>query len=593
MGGIAAILSRAGEPDLAAARRMLAAAPHRGDQVRALRHGRCVLAVSDRPDGTETALESEDGRAAAFVGTLDNADELAKDLDRRGVHPFSMTPAGLVLAAFHEFGDDAPAHLRGAFVAAVTDGRRLLACRDHVGFETLFCRRDRNGFYAASEAKQIVAGAGIPREPDLEILRRIFYTDIVDHRRCSLRGVERVLAGTSVSSEDGTPPRRYWDPSHLLETARLAPGDVAERFAELMDRAVARTLTGADAVALSGGIDSPAVAAFAAPEHLRRSGRPIGALSSVYPSVPSADERDYIEEVASFLGMPLHTYTPQPQRLDRLADWVWLFDGPWSIWSPFGAEEQLALARDLGFRTILTGNLAEQVASMQRFLSAHLLARGRLGALTRYLGLQRSEGSSLYRLVRQCAAALVPQWLVGAYLRYRPALAAPPWIDRRRAGAGASRGAAAGRRLWVANQVGVFADGSSLSLEASAICQVRAGVRIRMPWADVDLWEFFVSLPAEVKFPEPQSKALIRRLLRGRVPDRILDRADKTVLNDWFQTTSIDYPSLRRWLLEPRYRMPGVDYDALASQLARESLDVAGYVWAKDLAAIHAFLEQW
>jgi len=147
--------------------------------------------------------------------------------------------------------------------------------------------------------------------------------------------------------------------------------------------------------------------------------------------------------------------------------------------------------------------------------------------------------------------------------------------------------------MWAASQLGAFRNGSSLTLEADAICQARYGVRIRMPWADVDLWEFFVSLPAEVKFPEPMSKALVRRLVRGRVPDRILDRRDKTVLNDWLTTTSIDYQSLRRWLLRPNYRMPGVSYERLAQRLEQENFELDSYIWAKDLAAIHAFLDLW
>ena len=42
----------------------------------------------------------------------------------------------------------------------------------------------------------------------------------------------------------------------------------------------------------------------------------------------------------------------------------------------------------------------------------------------------------------------------------------------------------------------------------------------------------FLSLPAEAKHPDSNYKGLVRRLLRGRVPDEILDRTQKTVFND-------------------------------------------------------------
>jgi len=115
---------------------------------------------------------------------------------------------------------------------------------------------------------------------------------------------------------------------------------------------------------------------------------------------------------------------------------------------------------------------------------------------------------------------------------------------------------------------------------------------VRNPWGDVDLWEYFLSLPAEQKFPVPQSKHLVRQFMRGRLPDRVLDRRDKTVLDE-FVKAGLDYRSLRQWLTKTDYRMPGVDYGVLRTHLDREDLSIFGYLWAKDLAGIHAFLSLW
>jgi asparagine synthase (glutamine-hydrolysing) len=129
-------------------------------------------------------------------------------------------------------------------------------------------------------------------------------------------------------------------------------------------------------------------------------------------------------------------------------------------------------------------------------------------------------------------------------------------------------------------------------MEADDICQELCGVRRRRPWADVDLWEFFLSLRAEVKFPDTRGKTLVRRLLRGRVPDAILDRRDKTLFDEAVMKR-IDYPALRRWLLDPPDRIPGVDYRELKARLENESLEITDFMWAKDLASVHAFLSQW
>src|SRR3989449_9660816 len=97
-------------------------------------------------------------------------------------------------------------------------------------------------------------------------------------------------------------------------------------------------------------------------------------------------------------------------------------------------------------------------------------------------------------------------------------------------------------------------------------CAAIAGVTVRRPFADVDLWEFFLRLPAEVKCPDQRDKTLARSLLRGNLPDPILDRRDKTYFDDHVMA-QVDYATLRRLLATPRHRMPGVDYRRLAQRI--------------------------
>ena len=152
-----------------------------------------------------------------------------------------------------------------------------------------------------------------------------------------------------------------------------------------------------------------------------------------------------------------------------------------------------------------------------------------------------------------------------------------------------SSGPAADR--WRAAQVGGLV-GPGLAAEANEVVQETAGVRARYPWADVDVWEFFLSLPAEVKFPDVRTKGLVRELLRGRVPDPILDRREKTVFNAAAES-AIEYEHLRRWTGSGVFRMPGVDYGLLAEHIERAEMNVFEYIWAKDLATVHAFLATW
>jgi asparagine synthase (glutamine-hydrolysing) len=586
--GVAAILGRAEAPPAGAVERMLAAAPHRGNGVAVASVGACTVGVSDLDGRGEATIACDDRLAVGFAGALDNSDELA----HRFLPAGGGTPAEVLLAVWDGLGAAAANLLRGTYACTVTDGSRLWAFRDHIGLETLFYRLDADAVYVASEAKQVLSGAGLSRLPDLDAVEALFYGDLDDPTVCALRGVRRLVAAMLLTAgKDSLTVSPYWDPAGLLETASLSPAEAMERFRDLLSRAVGRMLTGADAVSLSGGVDSPPIAAYANRESERRFGRPVPALSAVYPSYPESDETSFIELVAERLGLPLHTYEPGQQRLERLQFWLELFDGPWSTWSPEGTAERCSRARALGVRTILSGEFAEQVAGFRPALVSHLLWRGRLRDAAAQLRSLRGAGVGRRELLAEVVEAGTPRALEVRRIRRHPPPFLPSWIDLERIGARDGRHAVVARRRWATAQLPFF--GADPIGEADVYSHALHGIRARRPWADVDVWELFLSLPAQVKFPDYRMKGFTRTALRGDVPDEILDRRDKTYMDRWFEEMAVDYPAVRHWVSRDGFRMRGVDYDRLGVELERERMPLPHYLWARDLAAAHAFVDLW
>jgi asparagine synthase (glutamine-hydrolysing) len=147
------------------------------------------------------------------------------------------------------------------------------------------------------------------------------------------------------------------------------------------------------------------------------------------------------------------------------------------------------------------------------------------------------------------------------------------------------------RRRWIELQTSSFG-GSSETLAADEVVADLNGVYVARPFVDVDLWEFFLSLRAEVKFPDTRRKTLVKRSLRGRVPDEILDRRDKTVFGE-YSLTHANYDVMRHYLVDPPHRLPGVDYRRLAERLEQGNFTLWEYCWARDLTSAHAFLAAW
>src|SRR5712692_10974297 len=101
-----AILGRSAPPDAALARKMLAAASHRGSRVTLRALGNCVLGIANPRDLVGATFSSEGPVAAVLSGRLDNAAELHRLLTAAGVPPASPADADVVVAAFGKFGPD-------------------------------------------------------------------------------------------------------------------------------------------------------------------------------------------------------------------------------------------------------------------------------------------------------------------------------------------------------------------------------------------------------------------------------------------------------------------------------------------------------
>src|SRR5262249_26995692 len=65
-----------------------------------------------------------------------------------------------------------------------------------------------------------------------------------------------------------------------------------------------------------------------------------------------------------------------------------------------------------------------------------------------------------------------------------------------------------------------------------------ASLEVRAPFLQPDLTGFILSLPTSVKFPGFTRKRLLRDLMRGRIPDSIIDRPKQgfgAPLDVWFR----------------------------------------------------------
>jgi asparagine synthetase B (glutamine-hydrolysing) len=275
---------------------------------------------------------------------------------------------------------------------------------------------------------------------------------------------------------------------------------------------------------------------------------------------------------------------------------VVLLDGPVDVVSIPESAESYSAARRLGGRTVLNGEIAEMLFENRSYLLDHLLSRGRPKAVARELKRRRKHGVGRRTIAGQIVRSIGPPRLVTAYLhrktrpRYR---SLPPWVGAESFAPmpGPTMSRLSPRQRWVSMQT-IPLIGPGIGFEADEICAAVCGVDSRRPFADVDLWEFALSLPAEIKFPNRRTKPLLRQAMRGLLPDELIFRRDKTFFDE-FHLAHADYPALRRLLVDSRHRLDAIDYELLRGSLEREEMRTYELQWARNVAKVHAFLNQW
>ena len=203
------------------------------------------------------------------------------------------------------------------------------------------------------------------------------------------------------------------------------------------------------------------------------------------------------------------------------------------------------------------------------------------------------QGQSRRGLARELVNSLIPGQVTNWYLRKRgpdPRMWIPDWVEHVKVRQEPYRPdlMPPARKRWSSQELVAF-KGTTLLDEALDVCADLCGITVRRPFADIDLWEFFLSLPAEIKVPDLRLKTFLRGLLRGKVPDAILDRRDKTVFNEHIMTR-IDYSGLRKYLLNPSFKIQGINYHRLAARIERNEVNLFDWMMANALVRVHAFL---
>jgi len=258
---------------------------------------------------------------------IDARDELCARLRDHGRDlPLDLPDPDLILHAYDAWGERCLPHLLGDFSFALWDARRrqLFCAVDALGARP-FYYADRAGTFVGSNSLACVRlHDGVRDQLDPRAVGDFILLGAYQDRDTTIYAdVARIPAGHFlIVGDGGVRLQRYFagfEPPETVGARR--DDDCVDEFRELLGRAVRdRLRTPRLAITMSGGLDSPLVAATAKRELQRRFAAPeLRAYTCVYDHLIPDDERRYAGIAARSLAIPIDF---QPLDDGSLFDWV-------------------------------------------------------------------------------------------------------------------------------------------------------------------------------------------------------------------------------------------------------------------------------
>jgi len=468
------------------------------------------LSIIDVAGGGQPIFNEDRTLVIVCNGEIYNFVELMEDLQRRG-HVFSShSDVETILHLYEEKGEACLQDLRGMFAFVIWDMAkgRVFAARDRLGIKPLYVSRQGGALWLSSELRPIVAAAGIvPTLRPASVHEFLTYSYPIDQRHTLVEEVDRLLPGEYLLADaKGSTCHRYWEPRFGGDQGLVDRTD--EELLEILQTAIKIHLRSDVPVGilLSGGLDSSTLATMAS-----RVGMNHTALCAGYRGNHDVDERQEARATARRLGMEcLEIELDASQFEAHFKELVRYCDEPVGDIAAMAQWGIYRQARALGFKVLLSGLGGDEVmfgypawnglGTALRTLDGAPEARARViaGAFSVYLG---DQTSGVARGDLAAAAGGTPQ----------------PFLEL-------SRHAPKGPDEITAVLLGSYLvhNGCQLADKLGMGCSVE----VRVPLLDHAFLESVLQLPLARRHEPGRSKPLLRRLMRGRLPESLLE-ADK------------------------------------------------------------------
>lgn len=294
----------------------------------ALGHRR--LSIIDLSTRGKQPMRNEDGSVRITLnGEIYNYRQLRADLEERGHRFESDTDTEAVVHLYEEYGEGCVDRLRGMFAFAIWDDRKkkLVLARDRVGKKPLVYYSSGSRFVFASEIAPLIRSGFAPRTISHEAIHYYLTFGYVPSPMTIYKDVLKLPPASVLVLQDGKISiKRYWKLDYSSKVD-MAEEDASAEVLRLLKEAVKIRLYSDVPLGafLSGGVDSSAVVALMALE----SGARVKTFSIGFAD-KDYDELRYAGQIARRFGTHHNELIVKPDAMKILPMLVDRFGEPYA-----------------------------------------------------------------------------------------------------------------------------------------------------------------------------------------------------------------------------------------------------------------------
>jgi asparagine synthase (glutamine-hydrolysing) len=450
-------------------------------------------------------------------GQIDNSEEICRILNITKSN--EVTDNFLISLLYMEFKEHFPKYLKGQFAIVLFDERtrELFLVKDPLGLKQLFYCIDDTGLKWFTEISQLKHVSN--PKVNMNYIQKYLVSQPEAYSETAFQQVYRVEAGqlVKITPDNSVHKIKYYRfPSKSLIYRKES--EYIEHFHELFKSAIKRSIPEKQqeiGFSLSGGLDSSSILSYAYYYKFLNPSM-INVFSYVFSNNLDADEREYIDEV-------LKQYpVANVNKIDCSDEWCFKgglrnfeeFDEPYPLYGySLSSIIPKALA-DKGMKVLISGHCGDHVLMGNLNYLYNLLSAFKLPSYAKQLTRWKKKHSILsllftYSRKPKKIYISTPVWLKNASVEGEMLQEGICWDDE-------------SRRKYFEGIV--YQSGHEW---VTQYVSKKYGIETRYPFMDIDLMEFLLNIPVQLKYNPKYDKYILKEAAKGILPEKIRYRKQK------------------------------------------------------------------